>query len=129
MALYCKDAALWRLRWLLPFESDQVRAGGDSDTIWFKALGYNGYVVKALAPFFEYALMEGKGAGLETEMATVENLLLSPLVMRFPNGQLPNPADAGKPQRLSTISNASDSADYSSEAWQVSGAYIRRRRD
>lgn len=120
VALYCQDDALWQIAVEGPFGiRNQVRRGVTSDYIWFEqSLGYNGYVVKALAPFFEYALMEGRGAGLETEMATVENLLLSPLVMRFPNGQLPNPADAGKPQRLSMVSmNAPESgeADYSSE--------------
>ena len=118
VALYCQDDALWQAAVDSPFGiRNQVRQGVTSDYIWFEqSLGYNGYVVKALAPFFEYALMQGKGADLESEMATVENLLLSPLVMRFPNGQLPNPADAGKPQRLSTIVKSSESADYSSEA-------------
>lgn len=120
VALYCEDEALWRTAVEGPFGiRNQLKLGVTSDYIWFEqSLGYNGYVVKALAPFFEYALMAGKGLGLETEMATTEDLLLSPLAMRFPNGQLPNPADAGKPQRLSQVwLNASESgeADYSSE--------------
>jgi len=102
-ALYCRDAEIWQAAVEGPFGvRDQVRRGITSDYLWYEqSLGYNGYVVKALAPFFQYALSEGKGAGLESEMATVENLMLAPLLMRFPNGQLPNPADAGKPLRLS----------------------------
>lgn len=121
VALYCQDEALWQAAVEGPFGiRNQVKQGVTSDYIWFEqSLGYNGYVVKALAPFFEYALMEGRVAGLEAEMATVENLLLSPLTMRFPNGQLPNPADAGKPQQLPIVvlnDQEADEADYSSEA-------------
>lgn len=128
VALYCQDDALWQAAVEGPFGvRSQVRRGVTSDYVWFEqSLGYNGYVVKALAPFFEYALMEGKGAGLETEMAMVENLLLSPLVMRFPNGQLPNPADGGKPRRLSAalsdgsggVENGEDSGQLG-EFWRI----------
>ena len=129
-ALYCNDAELWRtavdgkngIRNL-------IARGITSDYIWFEqSLGYNNYVVRALLPFFENALMAGRADGLQKEMETVENLLLSPLYMRFPNGQLPNPADAGKPQHLPAIlldqtqfssTTADEEPDLLASAWRI----------
>jgi hypothetical protein len=98
VALYCNDEALWHAAVdATNGIRNQIARGITSDYLWFEqSMGYNAYVTKALVPFFEYAFMEGKGGQLKTEMETVENLLLSPLTMRFPNGQLPNPSDSGR---------------------------------
>lgn len=103
VAIYCQDDDLWQAAVEGKFGiRNLVACGITSDYVWYEqSLGYSGYVVRALVPFFESALMAGKGNDLRLEMETVENLLLSPLAMRFPNGQLPNPADGGKPRRLS----------------------------
>jgi oligo-alginate lyase len=44
---------------------------------------------------FTAAGIYGRAGELAAEMSTAENLMLSPLYLRFPNGQLPNPADSG----------------------------------
>lgn len=79
----------------------QLAEGVTSDYLWFEqSLGYNGYVVSALLPFFEYAALTGHAREVRQEMAVLENLMLSPIMMRFPTGQLPNPADStGGPGR------------------------------
>ena len=113
VALYCDDPELWHaavdgtngIR-------DEIARGVTSDYLWFEqSMGYNAYVTMALRPFFEQALMAGKGEDLKTEMATVEDLLLSPLSLRFPNGQLPNPADAGKALQVPTSAMLSGKTD------------------
>src|SRR5205814_655885 len=38
--------------------------------------------------------LEGKDKTLRKEMLVLENLMLAPIGLRFPTGQLPNPADA-----------------------------------
>jgi hypothetical protein len=95
-ALYSGDEELWKEAVDGPNGiRDQVARGVTSDYIWREqSLGYNAYVVQALYSFFYYAQIAGRGAELETEMETIENLMLAPTMMRFPTGQLPNPADS-----------------------------------
>ncbi|MBI4978099.1 MAG: heparinase II/III family protein [Spirochaetes bacterium] len=101
-AIYCEDEALWKIA--VDDTNgirDQVARGITSDYLWYEqSMGYNSYVVSALAPFFRYALLTGRGESLKPEMQSIENLMLAPIMMRFPNGQIPNPADAtsSKPQ-------------------------------
>jgi len=97
-ALYCQDEALWNQAVNGPFGvRSQVTKGISDDYIWYEqSMGYNAYVVLALAPFFREALVSGRGESLRPLMEAVENLMLAPMAMRFPNGQLPNPADSGK---------------------------------
>jgi hypothetical protein len=61
-------------------------------------------------------------------METVEDLMLSPLYMRFPNGQLPNPADSGRPHRLpvnalegqkTTTGPGSEESDVLAATWRI----------
>lgn len=78
----------------------QMAEGITSDYLWHEqSLGYNGYVVRAVLSLFTSAGIQGRVAELGAEMATAENLMLSPLYLRFPNGLLPNPADSGAPGR------------------------------
>ncbi len=96
VALYANDDELWRLAVDAPFGiRDQVARGITSDYLWLEqSLGYNQYVVSALEPFFRYALLAGRAGSLRDEIAATGNLLLAPITLRFPSGQLPNPADS-----------------------------------
>jgi hypothetical protein len=72
----------------------QVNDGITSDYLWLEqSLGYNSLVVNAFLSLFTTAGIYGRADELAKEMATVENLLLSPSYLRFPTGQLPNPSD------------------------------------
>lgn len=72
----------------------QMAEGITSDYLWYEqSLGYNSYVVSAVNTLFTAAGLYGRADELATEMATAENLMLATLYLRFPNGQLPNPAD------------------------------------
>lgn len=95
VALLFGDDALWREAIDGRFGlRRQIAAGITSDYLWHEqSLGYNGYVVRALVPLFVAAGLHGRAGELATEMAVAQNLLLAPLILRFPNGQLPNPAD------------------------------------
>lgn len=96
VALYAGDDELWRLAVDAPYGiRDQVARGITSDFLWLEqSLGYNQYVVSALEPFFRYALLAGRASTLKDEIAATGNLLLAPITLRFPSGQLPNPADS-----------------------------------
>jgi len=73
----------------------QVAEGITSDYLWYEqSLGYNSYVVNALTSLFETAGLYGRADELAIEMATVENLMLSPTYLRFPTGELPTPSDS-----------------------------------
>jgi hypothetical protein len=73
----------------------QVAEGITSDYLWYEqSLGYNSYVVSALTSLFETAGLYGRTDELASEMATVENLMLSPTYLRFPTGELPTPSDS-----------------------------------
>lgn len=112
VALCFGDEALWRQAVDGPFGiRRQLTDGVTSDYLWFEqSLGYNGYVVSALRPFFEHALMAGRGEALRAEMAVLENLMLAPIGLRFPTGQLPNPADStggpGRAPNVATLASA-----------------------
>jgi hypothetical protein len=95
VAVYYQDAALWKAAVDDTFGvKDQLARGVTSDYLWYEqSMGYNSYVVLALLPFFEFASLSGDAGKLQTEMAITENLMLAPIAIRFPNGQLPNPAD------------------------------------
>ena len=96
VALYAKDDDLWRRAVDAQYGiRNQVARGITGDYFWFEqSLGYNQYVVSALEPFFYYTALAGRADSLKPEMAAVGNLLLSPISIRFPSVQLPNPADS-----------------------------------
>jgi hypothetical protein len=96
VALYAGDDALWRRAIDAPTGiRNQVLNGITGDYLWFEqSLGYNQYVVSALEPLFRYAALAGRGKALIEESAATGNLLLSPILLRFPSGLLPNPADS-----------------------------------
>ena len=96
VAVYAKDAELWKRAIDAPFGiRKQIEHGVTSEYLWFEqSLGYNAYVVSAVIPLFTMASLEGRAGELEQEMHAVENMMLAPLLLRFPTGQLPNPADS-----------------------------------
>jgi hypothetical protein len=98
LAIYCQDDDMWKQAIDGPFRiHDQIARGLTSDYLWFEqSLHYNDYTVQALTTLFSFAQMAGRGAELQQDMETTEDLMLSPAEMRFPTGQLPNPADGGK---------------------------------
>lgn len=95
-ALYGGDEDLWSSAVDGEFGvRRQIRDGVTGDFLWFEqSFGYNAYVVEAYAPLFEAAAAAGRMDSLRHEMAVIENLMLAPVILRFPNGQLPNPADS-----------------------------------
>ena len=95
-AVYAKDDELWKRAVDGPFGiRKQIEHGVTSEYLWFEqSLLYNAYVVSAVLPLFTVASLEGRAGQLEAEMHAVENMMLAPILLRFPTGQLPNPADA-----------------------------------
>lgn len=72
----------------------QLQRGVTSDYLWYEqSMGYNDYIVNATYPLFLTAGLLGQRDRLLKESAIVQNLMLAPLLIRFPNGVLPNPAD------------------------------------
>jgi hypothetical protein len=96
VALLFGDEAMWREAIDGKFGlRRQMAEGITSDYLWYEqSLGYNSFVVSAVNTLFTTAGLYGRAAELAAEMATAENLMLSTLYLRFPNGQLPNPADS-----------------------------------
>jgi oligo-alginate lyase len=97
VALLFGDESLWREAIDGKFGLRQQMAEGiTSDYLWYEqSLGYNNFVVSAVRTLFTAAGIYGRAPELAGEMAAAENLMLAPTYLRFPNGQLPNPADSG----------------------------------
>lgn len=95
VALLFGDEAMWRDALDSKFGlRHQMSEGITSDYLWYEqSLGYNNFVVDAASTLFRAAGIAGRADELAPEMMAAENLMLSPLYLRFPNGQLPNPAD------------------------------------
>ena len=71
-----------------------MRTGLTADYIWYEgSLGYQTYVLRALAPLFTQASLHGQAAGLQVEMLQAQKMLWAPLQLRFDDGMLPNPGD------------------------------------
>ena len=75
----------------------QLAEGVTGDYLWQEqSLGYNSLVLRAVYSLALAAGLAGRAGELGPELALAHNLLLAPLVLRFPNGELPNPADSGR---------------------------------
>ncbi len=96
VGLYAKDDALWKGAIDGKFGiRAQLAQGVTGDYLWYEqSLGYNSYLLNALQSLFINALLDGRGEELKAEMHSAQNLMLAPLSIRFPNGQLPTPADS-----------------------------------
>ncbi len=65
-----------------------------ADFLWYEgSLSYNDYVLMALKPLFVHASLMGYFDSLKREMLIAQNMLLAPLVFRFPDGKRPAPGD------------------------------------
>ncbi len=94
-ALVFGDEEMWRdaLSGEFGFRAQMAR-GITSDYLWYEqSFGYNSYVVRAVLTLFTTAGLYGRAAELAPEMNIAENLMLSPITLRFPDGHAPNPAD------------------------------------
>jgi len=102
IAIYFKDDTMLDRALSGPFGiRKQLEQGVTADFLWYEqSLSYNSFVVQALAPFFSYAAVSGRMNDVRREMAILEDLMLSPMALRFPTGRLPTPADTTTvPQR------------------------------
>lgn len=105
-AIYAGDTDLWTLAVDGEYGiRRQIRDGITSDYFWLEqSLGYNSYVVSSFLTLFEYAGMAGRLDELKAEAAVIQNLMLAPVYLRFPGGQLPTPADStGWPRKAPEI--------------------------
>ncbi len=76
---------------------EQLRRGVTADWFWAEqSLWYNEYIVEATSQLFVMAGLLGRSDRLRAEAAIVQNLLLAPMAIRFPNNALPNPADINR---------------------------------
>lgn len=81
----------------------QCGRGVTGDYLWYEqSMGYNGFVIVAAEPLLTFAGLVGEGGRLAREAAIMQNLMLAPFYLRFPDGTLPNPADATGIGRVST---------------------------
>jgi hypothetical protein len=72
-----------------------LKKGVTSDYFWYEGtLGYQTYVLRALAPLFTHASLLGRAPELYAEMLVAQNLMLTPLQFRFDDGMLPTPGDS-----------------------------------
>jgi len=96
VALLFDDEAMWREAIAAPTAcGGRWPRGITSDYLWWEqSLGYNNYVVWRCFPLFSTAGVYGHAAELDQEMGVAENLMLSLVYLRFPNGLVPNPADS-----------------------------------
>lgn len=94
-ALVYKNEELWHAAIDGKFGlRNQIAQGITADYLWFEqSFHYNEFVVQALITLFTQAGLAGRAPELAHEMALGENLMLSPIYLRFPDGTLPNPAD------------------------------------
>lgn len=95
IALAFGDDTMWREAIDGPYGVRvQIARGITDDGLWFEqSFHYNEYVVSAAVALFTAAGIHGRAPEMALEMARVENLLLAPIALRFPNGTLPNPSD------------------------------------
>ncbi|AHF91306.1 heparinase [Opitutaceae bacterium TAV5] len=96
VALLFDDDAMWRRALEGPWGlREQFRRGVTSDYFWYEqSLDYNNFIINATHPLLLFAGLLGKGHLLREEAAMIQNLMLAPLMIRFPDGVLPNPADS-----------------------------------
>ncbi|MDR1279349.1 MAG: heparinase II/III family protein [Opitutaceae bacterium] len=82
---------------------EQLRRGVTSDYFWYEqSMGYNDFIIMATAPLFTFAGLVGQADLIREEASIVQNLMIAPLLIRFPDGTGPNPADnGGRPRRPS----------------------------
>lgn len=103
VALLYNDEAMWKRSFDGPYGlRAQLGRGVTSDYLWYEqSMGYNNFIIRALQPLLTFASLLGRTEMLRDEAAVVQNLAIAPLLLRFPDGTIPNPADGGAPGRAS----------------------------
>lgn len=96
VALLYNDDAMWTRAADLPWGlRDQLLRGVTSDYFWYEqSVAYNDYVLMAMRPLLTLAGLTGNRHRLLTEAAIVQNMMLTTLFLRFPDGTVPNPSDS-----------------------------------
>jgi oligo-alginate lyase len=105
VALLAGDQAYWDRQMNGPFGlRQQLRRGVTGDWFWYEqSMGYNDYIMHAVHPLLLLAALLGERDRLLEEAAIVQNLLMAPLAVRFPDGRLPNPADSTSRLRAPSV--------------------------
>ena len=71
-----------------------MAAGVTSDFIWYEgSFTYHSYVLRAVTPLFIQASLLERTQSIQREMLVALNMLLVPVRLRFPDGNLPSPGD------------------------------------
>lgn len=101
IGLETQDSALVRLA--LDGEQGLLRMlsqGINSDYMWTEgSIAYGNYIVYAMLPLLQHAALSGDGSVWQTlsnQMVSVENMMLMPLYLRFPDGYAPTPSDGNR---------------------------------
>ncbi len=96
IAMRFRDDALLDQALNSPIGIRKVLAFGvTADNVWIEGtFGYNYYVTNVLSQLLVQADLEGYGARFDVERNAALRLLLGPLLFRFDNNTLPNPADS-----------------------------------
>lgn len=95
VALLYDDESLWNQAVNSTFGlKAQFARGVTSDYFWYEqSMGYNSFILMATDSLFTFTGLLGQRDRLLHEAEMVQNMMLAPLAIRFPNNQLPNPAD------------------------------------
>ena len=95
IALLYDDAELWEQAVNSKFGlKAQFRYGVTSDYFWYEqSMGYNAFIIMGTDSLFTHAGLLDQREPLQEEAEIAQNMLLSPLSLRFPNKKLPNPSD------------------------------------
>jgi oligo-alginate lyase len=101
IGLETQDSAL--VRQALDGEQGLLRMlsqGINSDYMWAEgSIAYGNYIVYAMLPLLQHAALSGDGSVWQTlsnQMVSVENMMLMPLYLRFPDGYAPTPSDGNR---------------------------------
>lgn len=98
IALVFGEEEIWRAALDGPYGIRQQCAEGiTQDFLWQEqSFSYNYYALRAFSTLFTAAGLQGRATELANEMELVENLMLAPLYLRFPDGTLPTPSDSSE---------------------------------
>lgn len=105
VALLFDDETMWSLALDGEFGlRAQLGRGVTSDWFWYEqSMGYNDYIMHAMHPLLVFAGLLDRREVLLREAAIVQNLLLAPLTIRFPDHTIPNPSDETNRPRVPSL--------------------------
>lgn len=77
-----------------------LKQGINKDYIWVEgSIAYGNYIVYAMLPLLHHAALRGDQRtweALSNQLLIVENVMISPLYLRFPDGFAPTPSDGNR---------------------------------